>query len=165
MVSTIRVSDYKPTNSQLVTTMTENNNESKLKPEISKIEYNFPTEDELRLNRHGQKFEDIQESEIEFVNANRRVASEDDNDAVRIWLENGSHIRYELVDEHTVIEATYRSDDPSSVFDRVEISLTKGGRVDFISCVEIGIEEYLSSRRKTVEDFKGDWTTVYEILR
>jgi hypothetical protein len=135
------------------------------KPEITKVEYNFPTEDDLRTNRRGEQFDRMQESDIEFVNADRRVATQEGNDAVRIWFENGAHIRYELVDETTVTEAVYRSDNPSSVWDSIEITLSYGGREDFIACVENGLDEYLSSRREAVSDFEGDWTTVYEIIK
>jgi len=135
------------------------------KPEITKVEYNFPTEDDLRTNRRGDEFEEMQDSDIEFVNSDRRLATQDGNDCVRIWLENGAHIRYELVDETTVTEAVYRSDNASSVWDSVDVSLSHGGRADFIACVENGIDEFLSSRRETVSDFEHDWTTVYEIIK
>jgi len=135
------------------------------KPEINKVEYNFPTEDDLRMNRRGEKFEAMQDAEIEFVNADRRVATQDGNDAVRIWLDNGAHIRYELVDETTVTEAVYRADDASSVWDSMTIALSHGGREDFIACVENGLDEYLSSRRDTVSDFEDDWSTVYEVIK
>jgi len=106
----------------------------------------------------------MQNSEIEFVDVDRRVATEDGNVAVRIWFENGAHIRYELIDVYTVVEATYRPDDPSSVYDNVHLSLSRGGHVDFTACVTSCIREYLVSRRETVEDF-NDWSSVYEVLR
>jgi hypothetical protein len=145
--------------------MTESNSETKAKPDITKVEYNFLTEDDLRRDSRGQTFEHMQDSEIEFVHADRRVATEDGNVAVRIWFENGAHMRYELIDEHTVVEATYRPDDPSSVYDYVPVKLSRGGRDEFVACVEDSIREYLVSRRETVEDFKDDWSTVYEVLR
>jgi len=133
------------------------------KPEITKIEYNFPTEDGLRYFR-GNKFDEMQDSDIEFVHADRTLATDERQDCVRIWFDNGAHIRYQLRDETAVTEAVYRADHPSSVWDSVNLSLTHGGREDFIACVESSLNEYLSSRRDTVGDFEGDWTLVYEII-
>lgn len=143
----------------------DNDAMTEAKPEITKVEYNFPTEDGLRTSRRGDDFEEKQDSGIEFVNSDRTISTDGRQDCVRIWLENGAHIRYQLRDETTVTEAVYKPEYPSSVWDSVEISLSHGGRTDFIACVESSISEYLNSRRETVEDFEGDWTTVYEIIK
>lgn len=147
--------------------MQENNDAmaEESKPEITKVEYNFPTEDGLRSNRRGDEFEEMQDSEIEFVNADRTISTDERQDCVRIWLENGAHIRYQLRDETTVTEAVYKADDPSSVWDSYNITLHHGRREDFIACVENSMDEYLDDRYETVEDFEANWTLVYEIIK
>lgn len=148
-------------------THTTNDTSRQIRPDVTRIEYNFPTEDGLRTTVWGGEFNRMQPSDIEFSNAsgpNRQVAPNGDRDAARIWLQNGHSIRYVLLNETTVREETFRSGSPDSAHTNSEFKLPQAGRPMFIAVVRNAISEYLSSCNWTVEDFEQKWVDVYKLL-
>jgi len=133
------------------------------KPEITKIEYDFDTEDELRTNRRGEAFDEMQDGDIEFERVDER---EDRGHRVRVWFENGASMEHEHVEDDTVEERVYSADDPSSVWSSVEIDLSiprpdATAHEDFVACVEQALDVYMND---SVEQFETGWWHLYDVL-
>jgi hypothetical protein len=141
--------------------MTEQNETTTEAPKISKITTTWETEDEIRTNRHGDEFAELQDSDIEFEVDD--FDRDDTLDRVRIWFDNGASMAYWHKDEMTVEERVYSSDDPSSVWDSVEIGLSHGGREDFVECVEQSLDVYVRDMGD-LDDLEDGWTHLYEVL-
>jgi len=145
-------------------TKTNETTTTEAKPEISKIQYDFDIDDDdLRTNRRGTAFEEMQKSDIEFERVDER---DDRGHRVRIWFENGASMEYEHIEYDTVTEKVYTADDPSSVWNSVDISLSVPrpgitAHDDFIKCVEQCLDEY---QIDTMEEFEMSWCHLHEVL-